>query len=123
MRAGYDHYRDGLNTPAFLAMLPETRGLSGLDIGCGEGHNIRLLAERAARMVGIDISGNFVRHAREAEEERPFGIRYEVASALELPFEGASFDFAVAFMSLMDIPQTERVLAEVHRVIRPGGFL
>ena len=69
MRAGYDFYRDGLNTPAFLPMLPETRGLSGLDIGCGEGHNTRLLAERAARMVGIDISGNFVRHAREAEEE------------------------------------------------------
>ena len=123
VRAGYDHYRDGLNTPAFLAMLPETRGLSGLDIGCGEGHNTRLLAERAARMVGIDISGNFVRHAREAEEEHPLAICYEVASALGLPIEGASFDFAVAFMSLMDIPQTERVLAEVHRVIRPGGFL
>ena len=45
MRAGYDHYRDGLNTPAFLAMLPETRGLSGLDIGCGEGHNTRLLVK------------------------------------------------------------------------------
>ena len=68
MRAGYDFYRDGLNTPAFLAMLPETRGLSGLDIGCGEEHNTRLLAERGARMVGIDISGNFVRHVREAEE-------------------------------------------------------
>jgi trans-aconitate methyltransferase len=68
VRAGYDFYRDGLNTPAFLAMLPETRGLSGLYIGCGEEHNTRLLAERGARMVGIDISGNFVRHVREAEE-------------------------------------------------------
>ncbi len=69
MRAGYGHYRNGLNTPAFLAMLPENRSLSGLDIGCDEEHNTRLLAERGARMVGIDISGNFVRHAREAEEE------------------------------------------------------
>ena len=42
-RAGYDHFRDGLNTPAFLAMLPEVDGLAGLDIGCGEGHNTRLL--------------------------------------------------------------------------------
>ena len=100
-----------------------TRGLSGIDIGCGEEHNTRLLAERGARTVGIDISGNFVRHAREAEEEHPLAIRYEVASALGLPFEGASFDFAVAFMSLMDIPEMERVLAEVYRVIRPGGFL
>ncbi len=122
VRAGYDHYRDGLNTPAFLAMLPEVDGLSGLDVGCGEGHNTRMVAGRRARMVGVDVSGNFVRHAREAEEREPLGIRFEVASAVELPFDEASFDFATAFMSLMDIPETERVLAEVFRVLRPGGF-
>ena len=47
VRAGYDHYRDGLNTTAFLAMLPEMDGLSGLDVGCGEGHNTRMVAGRA----------------------------------------------------------------------------
>jgi SAM-dependent methyltransferase len=122
VRAGYDHYRDGLNTPAFLEMLPEVNGLSGLDVGCGEGHNTRLLAERGARMTGIDISRTFIRYAREAELEQPPGIRYEIASAVDLPFDGASFDFATAFMSLMDIPETELVLAEVFRVLRPGGF-
>ena len=122
-RAGFDHYRDGLNTPAFLAMLPEVDGLMGLDLGCGEGHNTRLLAARGARMTGIDISPAFVRHAREAEETQPLSIRYEVASAVELPFEDASFDFVTAFMSLMDIPETEGVLAEIFRVLRPGGFL
>ena len=122
VRAGYDHYRDGLNTPAFLEMLPGVGGLSGLDVGCGEGHNTRLLAKRGARITAIDISRNFVRYAREAEEEQPLGIRYEIASAVDLPFDEASFDFATAFMSLMDIPETERVLAEVFRVLRPGGF-
>jgi hypothetical protein len=47
-RAGYDLYRDYLNTPAFLAMLPEVQGLSGVDIGCGEGHNTRLIAKGSA---------------------------------------------------------------------------
>ena len=121
-RTGYDIFRDGLNTPAFLAMLPEVDGLAGLDLGCGEGHNTRLLAERGARMTGIDISPAFVRYAREVEEAHPSGIRYEVASAVELPFEGTSFDFVTAFMSLMDIPETERVLAEIFRVLRPSGF-
>ena len=123
VRAGYDHYRDGLNTPAFLAMLPEVDGLVGLDLGCGEGHNTRLLAAIGARMTGIDISPAFVRHAREAEETQPAGIRYEAASAVDLPFEDASFAFVTAFMSLMDIPETERVLAEIFRVLRPCGFL
>ncbi|MBV6438938.1 MAG: hypothetical protein EPGJADBJ_00566 [Saprospiraceae bacterium] len=36
-RAGYDIYRDHLNTPAFFDILPDVEGLSGLDIGCGEG--------------------------------------------------------------------------------------
>jgi trans-aconitate methyltransferase len=47
VRVGYDHFRDGLNTPAFLAMLPEVDCKLGLDLGCGEGHNTRLLAARA----------------------------------------------------------------------------
>lgn len=122
-RAGYDVYRDGLNTPAFFEMLPSVEGLTGLDLGCGEGHNTRLLAGRGARVTGVDISPIFIRYAKEAEEERPLGIRYRVASALDLPFEDASFDFVTASMSLMDMPETERVLAEVYRVLRPSGFL
>jgi ubiquinone/menaquinone biosynthesis C-methylase UbiE len=122
VRAGYDHYRDGLNTPAFFEMLPEVDGLSGLDVGCGEGHNTRLVAERGARMTGIDVSETFIRYAKEAEDVHPLGIDYGLASAAELPFEAAGFDFVTAFMSLMDIPETERVLAEVFRVLRPGGF-
>jgi SAM-dependent methyltransferase len=122
VRAGYDHYRDGLNTPAFFEMLPDVDGLSGLDVGCGEGHNTRLLAKRGASITGIDISETFVRHAREAEETQRLGIDYRLASAVDLPFGEASFDFATAFMSLMDIPETERVLAEVFRVVKPGGF-
>ena len=123
VRAGYDHYRDGLNTPAFMEMLPDVEGLSGLDIGCGEGHNTRLVARRGAKVTGIDISETFIRHAREEEGREPLGIRYRRASAAGLPFEDDSFDFSVASMSLMDIPETDRALAEAFRVVKPGGSL
>ncbi len=122
-RAGFDVYRDFLNTPAFFAMLPAVNGLSGLDIGCGEGHNTRLLAQRRALVTSIDISEVFIAQAKQLEEQEPLGIDYRVASAVELPFDHATFDFATAFMSLMDIPETSRVLAEAHRVLKPGGFL
>lgn len=52
-RAGFDVYRDALNTPAFLAMLPPNAGLVGLDIVCGEGSNTRHLARAGARMEAI----------------------------------------------------------------------
>ena len=122
-RAGYDVYRDYLNTPAFLAMLPDVHGLTGIDIGCGEGHNTRLIAQQGARLVGIDIAEVFVRHAAEAEQKDPLGIEYRVASAVEIPFPAEHFDFATAVMSLMDVPETERALSEAFRVIKLGGFL
>jgi ubiquinone/menaquinone biosynthesis C-methylase UbiE len=122
-RAGYDVCRDYLNTPLFFEMLPEVTGLQGLDIGCGEGYNTRLLAQRGATVTALDIAGKFIGHALATEQEKPLGIRYLAASALDLPFADESFDFAVGFMSFMDMPEQDRVLAEVCRVLKPGGFL
>lgn len=122
-RAGYDVYRDLLNTPAFLDLLPDVSGRRGLDLGCGEGHNTRLLAGRGAAMVGIDIAAAFVRAAAVEERRRPLGIRYLHASAALLPFAEGAFDFVVAFMSLMDMPEQDRVLRQIVRALRPGGFL
>jgi ubiquinone/menaquinone biosynthesis C-methylase UbiE len=122
-RAGYDVYRNYLNTPAYFEMLPTVHGLCGLDIGCGEGYNTRLLAERGAWVTAIDIAEVFVAHAKQAEATKPLGIQYQVASAVELPFRDASFDFVTGFMSFMDIPETDHVLAEVHRVLKTDGFL
>ncbi len=122
-RAGYDVYRDRLNTPAFFAMLPDVKGLVALDIGCGEGHNTRLLAGRGARVTAIDIAPVFVEYARQEETRAPLGIDHCVASAVALPFCEATFDCATAFMSFMDIPETESVITEAYRVLKPGGFL
>lgn len=122
-RLGYDVYRDFLNTPAFFEMLPPITGLTGLDLGCGEGHNTRLLARRGAKVTAIDIAEVFLRYAMEEEKRERLGIEYVLGSAVELPFADESFDFAVGFMSLMDIPEVEEVLAEAIRVLKPNGFL
>jgi SAM-dependent methyltransferase len=119
-RAGFDVYRDLVNTPAFLALLPPVDGLRCLDLGCGEGHNTRLLAARGARVVGLDISEVFVDAARTVPDG---GVRYVVADGTTLPFAPASFDAATAFMSLMDVADPEGVLGELGRVVRPGGLL
>jgi len=122
-RQGYDIYRDLLNTPAFFEMLPDVSGCRAIDIGCGEGHNTRLLADRGAKVTAVDIAERFVHHAVAVERDEQRGIDYAIASAVELPFANESFDAATAIMSLMDIPETERVIAESYRVLRPGGFL
>lgn len=119
-RAGFDVYRDVVNTPAFLGMLPSVAGLRTLDLGCGEGHNTRLLARQGAEVVALDISEQFVRAASELAAA---GIHHVVADGAVLPFVSSSFDAVTAFMSLMDMADPERTLHEVARVLRPGGLL
>ncbi|MFX1376063.1 MAG: class I SAM-dependent methyltransferase [Promethearchaeota archaeon] len=121
-RMGYDRCRDLINSPAFFKMLPEISGLNGLDIGCGEGYNTRIAAKKGGKMIAIDISEVFIKHAIEAEQEEPLGIRYEVASGTELPYPDDYFDFTIATMSLMDIADNEKAVQEAYRVIKPGGF-
>jgi len=122
-RQGYDRCRDVFNTPTFLRMLPDVRGLAGLDIGCGEGHNTRQVASRGARMTGVDIAPTFIKFAQEKEAETKLGIDYHLGSALNLPFPDKTFNFATSFMCLQDVCDQPGAIREAHRVLKPGGFL
>lgn len=119
-RAGFDVYRDLVNTPAFLAMLPPVARLVGLDLGCGEGHNTRLLAAQGAQLVALDVSEQFL---EAAASESVGSVRFVLGDGAHLPFRDAALDFVSAFMSLMDVGDPERTLEEVARVLKPGGFV
>jgi SAM-dependent methyltransferase len=119
-RAGFDVHRDLVSTPAFFALLPPVSGLACLDLGCGEGHNTRLLADRGARIVALDVAEPFIEAAAAADGRC---IRYMVGDGAALPFRALSFDIVTAFMSLMDVADPERTLREMARVVRPGGFV
>jgi len=121
-RMGYDRSRDLINSPAFFKMLTDISGLNGLDIGCGEGYNTRIAANKGAKLTAIDISKLFIKYAKETEQQQPLGIEYKIASSTELPFSDNNFDFAIATMSLMDIAENENAISEAYRVIKPGGF-
>ena len=109
-----------MNTPAFFGLLPPVDGLVCLDLGCGEGHNTRLLAGKGARVAAVDIAESFITAA--AGHDRS-GICYLVGDGAALPFSASAFDAVTAFMSLMDVAEPERALGEVARVLRPGGFV
>jgi SAM-dependent methyltransferase len=119
-RAGSDVCRDLVNTPTFFATLPAVDGHRCLDLGCGEGHNTRLLADRGAQVIGLDHAETFVRHAAGVA---PGGIPYLVGDGSVLPFASGAFDAVTAFMSLMDVGAPEATLAEIARVLRPGGIV
>jgi SAM-dependent methyltransferase len=89
-----------------------------LDVGCGEGQVSRLAAAGgAARVVGVDPTWAQLAAAR----ERGGATSYGKADAAALPFSSASFDAVVACLVFEHIDAVDEALAEVGRVLRPGG--
>lgn len=91
-----------------------------LDAGCGTGSGTALLADEADRAVGVDVSQPVV-----AEATRHHGDRAEFVcgDVRRLPFESAQFDVVACFETLGQVTDTEAVLTELRRVLRPGGLL
>lgn len=100
----------------FLSLLPSP-GRQTLDVGCGEGRLSRDLKQLGHRVVGIDGSPTLLAAAREADPS----MDLRLADAAALPLDDACADLAVAFMSLQDIDEMPAAVAEVARVLQPGG--
>jgi cyclopropane fatty-acyl-phospholipid synthase-like methyltransferase len=95
-----------------------------IDVGCGIGHPAFRLAERTGcRVTGITISGRGVELGREAALHRGLGDRvtFHQRDALDNGFPDASFDVAWVLESSHLMRDKERLVAETHRVLRPGG--
>jgi ubiquinone/menaquinone biosynthesis C-methylase UbiE len=97
-----------------------TDASSILDIGCGTGISTRQLYDNFpdTTVVGIDKSENMLAEARKSS---PLSIRYQVASAEDIPFESGTFSIVTAIGSFHWFAN-ERALSEIRRVLRPGGL-
>lgn len=95
-----------------------------LDIGCGTGAQSRALAQRpgVTAVVGVDQFDLFLGRARELARDIP-NLKFEQSDAHALPFEDASFDVVVLHTLLTHVAAPERVVAEVFRVLAPGGTM
>lgn len=120
---GKDFHRDRVHGPALLRLLGPIRGLRVLDLGCGQGRFTRRLAERGAKVTGIDWSAAMIDVANEHERSAPLGIEYRRMDArlASRAWAPGSFDRIVACMSLMDMPSIPAVVRGAYTLLRPGG--
>ena len=100
-----------------IRALGEVAGRNVLELGCGAAQWSIALAADGARPVGIDLSGEQLRHAREATATIPLVH----GSAEELPFRDGSFDLVLSDHGAMGFANPERTVPEVARVLRPRG--
>ena len=115
-----DSNRELLLDPVMLQLCGDVRGLRVLDLGCGEGRFCRMLAERGAATIGLDLTTELLKAARTKAAASQSYVR---GSGDRLPFVDASFDFAIAYLSLIDIPDYQAAIGEAARVLKSGGRL
>jgi SAM-dependent methyltransferase len=117
-------YRYHYHLPPLFDRLAEGAAeLELLEIGCGIGIDTLALARRGFReVVGVDLTEVAIEVATgRAEREGLSNVRFRVADAESLPFGDGSFDRVYSFGVLHHTPDVERAVAEVHRVLAPGG--
>jgi ubiquinone/menaquinone biosynthesis C-methylase UbiE len=109
----------------FFAPLALCPGLNVLDVGCGTGDFLRLLAPIVSpgEAVGLDLSETMIAEARQRSAENIDNLSFRVGSALDLPFQVGSFDRILATQVLLHIPDPWRALAEMKRVLAPSGII
>jgi ubiquinone/menaquinone biosynthesis C-methylase UbiE len=113
-----DPNRTLLLDPVMLRLCGDVQGKRTLDVGCGEGRFMRMVADRGAEPVGIDPIDEMLCTARARGSDRV--VR---SMAESLPFASASFDLIVSYITLVDIEGYREAIAEMARVLRPGGAL
>jgi demethylmenaquinone methyltransferase/2-methoxy-6-polyprenyl-1,4-benzoquinol methylase len=120
MTAGLDgRWREGAGAAADLAA-----GDRALDCCTGTGDLALALADRvtpAGEVVGVDFSEAMIALARRKAQARGARIDLRVADALALPFPDDTFDAATVAFGIRNVADLDRGLAEMARVVRPGG--
>lgn len=112
-----------LLNPAIFGLLGDVAGKVILDAGCGQGYLCRLLAKRGASVTGIEPAEGWYTYATQREQAEALGIRYlQHDLSLWIP-EPDTFDYVIANMVLMDIPDYLPALGACVASLKPHGGL
>lgn len=97
------------------------RGKKVIDLACGEGYGSNMLAKEAEHVVGIEIDGDTVEHARTKYTRN--NLEFIQGSILAVPIEGERlFDVAVCFEGIEHVAEHEKLLSEVKRLLKQDGL-
>lgn len=120
--AGYENHRGRgyhqlIDDLEVAAVAPYAQGARVLEVGCGTGLILERLADMAEVAAGVDLSAGMLAQAKAR------GLDVVHGTATALPFADASFDVACSFKVLAHIEDIRGAMAEMARVVRPGGHV
>jgi len=131
LSSAYDRWRDSqlgritdaLERDLILALVGPVDERRVLDVGCGDGDLALALVQAGATVTGIDADPRMLDAARRRFEMAGVDVRLVRSDVLSLPFEDACFDAVTAVTVLCFVHEADRAVAEMTRVLKPGGRL
>jgi ubiquinone/menaquinone biosynthesis C-methylase UbiE len=115
---------EDLEQQMVLRLAGALKGRSVLDVGCGDGAlTVACREAGASSVVGCDIDPRMIATATARAARHKAAISYAVARAESLPFRDRSFDIVTAITLLAFVPEADRAVSEMARVLRAGGRL
>ncbi len=114
----------GTTLDVLVDLVPEDPGALWVETACGPGLIARAMAPRVGSVVGIDLTPSMVEKARaDAAAAGVENVSFETGDVTALPMADDSLDGAITRFSLHHIPAPIRVLEEMARVVKPGGYV
>jgi SAM-dependent methyltransferase len=104
-----------------LMLLGDVGGKAVLEVGCGGGQNTIVLAKWGARSVGLDVSDEQIKYAKDLAREHKTEVSFLVGSMESLSIHDESFDIVLSSFAVGYSENPEQVFHEVFRVLRKGG--
>jgi demethylmenaquinone methyltransferase/2-methoxy-6-polyprenyl-1,4-benzoquinol methylase len=98
-----------------------TPGAHALDLACGTGDIAFELASRGARVTGLDLTLRMLELASRKPQAKHSATAFLAGDMMSLPFAAGSFDVVTTGYGIRSVPIIDPAIAEVHRVLRPGG--
>lgn len=104
----------------YESVLPLLKGKTVLDIASGSGYGSYIMAGEAKEVIGVDVDEESVKYASRNYKRK--NITFKVGDAEKIPIDDASVDVVVTFETVEHIKNYKNFMAEIKRVLKPGGF-
>jgi SAM-dependent methyltransferase len=116
------HFGPDLPTEAELKLCGDVRGKRVLDLGCGGGENAVTFARQGAHVIAVDHSADALARGRALAETHEVRVEWHESDVADLAFLRAdSIDLTLAAGLLAEVDDVDRLLRQVHRVLRAGA--
>lgn len=114
---------DDVETKLAFSMFTPMEGMRVLDVGCGTGNFSIKLAEMGCKVIGIDVSDEMLKIAREKAKETGLDIEFHQMDVYDISFNDNEFDVAFSMAAFEFIKEPDKAYNEMFRVLKPEGQL